>query len=157
MSRVVELYRSGASLPQVSKALGVSISTARKVVLEAGELRNRADAIRLARQQGRCGHGRGGGTYRMSEAARQKLSASKLALAEGSAAGVSLKPNGYLEYTRGPHKGRLVHVVAMETRIGRRLRPDECVHHIDENKTNNADNNLALMTRSGHTRHHRRS
>jgi hypothetical protein len=43
----------------------------------------------------------------------------------------------------------------MEARIGRRLLPDEVVHHIDGERANNNQNNLALMTRSAHTRLHR--
>lgn len=92
---------------------------------------------------------------RLSAESRAKVSAARRRHAEQFAAGVSLKPNGYYEYTRGDHKGRLVHVVKMEQRLGRHLRPDEVVHHIDGNRTNNEDDNLALMTRSGHNRHHR--
>ena len=40
-----------------------------------------------------------------------------------NAKGTSLKPNGYIEYTQGEHKGRGVHVVAIEQSIGRRLLP----------------------------------
>ena len=44
----------------------------------------------------------------------------------------------------------------MERRLGRRLRPDEHVYHIDGDRLNNDENNLALVTRSGHARLHRR-
>ena len=59
-------------------------------------------------------------------------------------------------YARGENKGKSVHVIAMESRLGRKLMPDEIVHHIDGNKHNNDINNLALMTRSAHARLHRR-
>ena len=81
-----------------------------------------------------------------------KIRAARMA---APAVGVSLKPNGYLEYTRGPHKGRLVHVVEIERIIGRRLLPGETTHHEDGNKTNNEPCNLRLMTRAEHARHHR--
>lgn len=38
----------------------------------------------------------------------------------------------------------------MEKKIGRKLRPDEVVHHIDGNKLNNNLDNLVVMTRAEH-------
>lgn len=38
----------------------------------------------------------------------------------------------------------------MEALIGRHLKDDECVHHIDRNKKNNRKENLSLMTKSEH-------
>lgn len=46
------------------------------------------------------------------------------------------------------------HQIVMENYLGRALRPNECVHHIDGNKANNNINNLALMDKSAHTRLH---
>lgn len=45
------------------------------------------------------------------------------------------------------------HYVMCES-IGRALHPDECVHHIDRNKTNNDLSNLQLMTISEHAKLH---
>jgi hypothetical protein len=42
----------------------------------------------------------------------------------------------------------------MEKRLGRFLRPDEHVHHIDGNGHNNAENNLQLVSSSDHGREH---
>lgn len=69
--------------------------------------------------------------------------------------GVSTKATGYIVYTQGDNKHRAEHDVIMEGRLGRRLLTDECVHHIDRDRSNNDINNLALVTRSGHTRLHR--
>lgn len=46
------------------------------------------------------------------------------------------------------------HVYVMESAIGRNLFPNEVVHHIDENKKNNAIENLQIMTHAEHTIHH---
>jgi hypothetical protein len=59
-----------------------------------------------------------------------------------------------------PHLGGRAHVLLehvrlMELEIGRRLHPDEVVHHRDRNRQNNDMSNLQLMTRAGHTRLHR--
>src|SRR5690606_25480206 len=102
------------------------------------------------------GSGMRGKTRVFSDAHKAAISEGKIAAADNYAVGTSLKSSGYVEYTRGENKGRSVHVVAMEERLGRHLLPDEIVHHIDGNRQNNNDNTLSLMTRSDQTRLHRR-
>ena len=46
------------------------------------------------------------------------------------------------------------HVKVMADHIGRRLLPDECVHHIDRDRTNNSLENLMLLTIEAHARLH---
>lgn len=56
-----------------------------------------------------------------------------------------------------PRNGYLrEHVRLMELKIGRRIKPSETVHHKDEDRKNNAIENLELMTRSEHSKLHRR-
>lgn len=153
---IVEMYRSGASIPVVAEQVGKSRSTVRHHLKKAGVLRSRADGVRLAAEQGRVGAGHRGKNRQFSEQHRQNIAKARRAWGEANAVGVTLKADGYVEYTRGEHKGRGVHVVKMEERIGRRLRVDECVHHIDGDRANNDDDNLALMTRAAHSRLHRR-
>lgn len=149
------LYAGGMSLKQVSGALGIPISTIRSRLHKAGALRSRGDGVRLAAEDGRLGSGMRGKRRTFSAEHKSNISRARRAHSDATAAGVSQKPSGYLEYTRGVNKGRSVHVVVMENRLGRQLLPDECVHHIDGDPANNDINNLALLTRSGHSKLHR--
>lgn len=68
------------------------------------------------------------------------------------------KDNGYIrinEYLgNGKRKMPLQHDLIMEEHIGRKLRPDEIVHHKDRNRSNNELDNLQLMTRAEHSLYH---
>lgn len=56
-----------------------------------------------------------------------------------------------------PRRGMIPeHVRVMELCIGRRIRPDECVHHKDHDRQNNSLANLERMTRGFHSSLHRR-
>lgn len=153
---VVEMsaaYEGGQSIPQIAEALGLPRSRVRQTLLDAGvSLRSRAEAVRLAGPRIR----RPGAKGLVSAEGRARIAAARAKWGEENAAGVSLKASGYVEITRGENKGRSVHVVAMEARLGRRLLPDEVVHHVDGKRSNNSIDNLALMTRAAHTRLHRR-
>jgi len=50
--------------------------------------------------------------------------------------------------------GRHQHRVVMEKHLGRKLLFTDIVHHINENKKDNRLENLQLMTRSEHIKHH---
>lgn len=155
MDEIIELYASGFSIPQVSETVGVSKSTVRARLKVAGILRTRKDALQLASRQGRLGSGLRGKSRLFTEEHKANISKAKRYWGDKHAKGMSLKPNGYVEYTRGPNKGRGVHVVMIEEKIGRKLNADECVHHIDGVPSNNSLDNLALMTRAAHAKLHR--
>lgn len=148
-------YKRGFSLTELARDYGISVSTARYHVVKAGCLRSRAEGVRIAAKRGRIGDGLRGKTRVFSETHCKAISSARKAWGDAHAVGSSVKPSGYVEYTRGEHKGRSVHVVAMEQRLGRHLRADEHVHHIDGDRQNNSENNLALVTKSGHARLHR--
>lgn len=154
MSDAVDMYRSGLSLRQVSAATGTPVPTLRYRFMRAGVLRDRTTGIRLAGTEGRLSQRGPRGPYAKSHG--EAVSKARNAWAEKHAKGTRINSQGYVEYTRGPHKGKRVHVVLIEERLGRRLRSDECVHHIDGDRQNNHINNLALMTFAAHARLHRR-
>ena len=56
-----------------------------------------------------------------------------------------------------PRRGGYIpeHVRVMELSIGRRITADECVHHVDHDRTNNQLGNLALLGKGEHSRYHR--
>jgi len=55
-----------------------------------------------------------------------------------------------LKYVDG--KYQYEHILKMEQKLGRSLRPDEIVHHIDGDPNNNALSNLKVMTRGEHNK-----
>ncbi|CAB4164212.1 HNH nuclease [uncultured Caudovirales phage] len=56
-----------------------------------------------------------------------------------------------------PRKGYLrEHIRVMELAMGRRILPDECVHHKNHNRQNNNLDNLELMKRGKHSSEHRK-
>lgn len=83
------------------------------------------------------------------------------------AAELGLKKNAFAKYSYIDADGYIVirrnrkesakrlHRILMEESLGRKLAPDEVVHHIDRNKLNNELLNLVVMTRAEHINEHR--
>lgn len=72
--------------------------------------------------------------------------------------GLSLTKDGYLRFNdslnNGIHKGRRLHDIVAEMKIGRMLAKNEVVHHDDGIQLNNHPDNLIVLTRSEHTKLH---
>lgn len=157
-AREVELVRmyveQKRSICDISRAMGMPISTVRFALKRRDVLRGRAEALRMAADEGRLGSGLRGRSRQFSPEWKENMRLARVAWAEQHAAGVSHKKSGYVVFTRGEHKGRGVHSVVAEEGLGRRLRPDELAHHVDENKSNNDPLNLQPMTRAEHSRLH---
>jgi hypothetical protein len=95
-----------------------------------------------------------GRTHVTPDSAKKTLSEKAFKRHESTRKGITLKPSGYIEITIGENKGRSVHDVIMEKKIGRRLLPNEIVHHKNGIRSDNSDDNLELMTKSEHSRLH---
>lgn len=150
---LADMYRRGQSIPQISGRTGINRSRVRLELLKAGvKLRSRKEALAIREGLGVSAKGK---SREFTPEWKANIAKARQAWADKNAVGISIKPSGYVEFTRGEHKGRSEHVCAMEERLGRRLLPDEVVHHIDRDRTNNSIDNLALVTRSGHARLHR--
>ena len=150
VDEICDLYALGNSIPEVSEQTGIPLSTIRCWLANAGILRTRAHGIRLASEKGRLGAGLRGKKRIFTAKHCERISRSKT----GVGVGVSLKPNGYIDITMGKHKGKGRHRVVMEEHLGRLLGSDECVHHINHNRSDNRISNLMLMTRKNHARLH---
>ena len=152
MDTWIDEYEAGDSIPVIARRSDAPQSRVRMFLIRNGvAMRSRADGIR-----GSIPNRKPPPAHRMfTDDHKAKISEARRAWAEQNAAGISVKPSGYTEYTIGEEKGKSVHVLMMEDRIGRKLLPDEVVHHIDHDRSNDDINNLALMTRAAHTRLHR--
>lgn len=70
--------------------------------------------------------------------------------------------NGYIEiHMPKHHRARgngyvFEHIVVAEEKIGRTLDAGECVHHVDDDKTNNSPENIIVIERASHSAQHAR-
>src|SRR5208283_1490209 len=68
-----------------------------------------------------------------------------------------ISAEGYRVFSVGYSGNRTIvheHVIAMERHLGRGIKSDEVVHHVDGNRLNNDITNLRVMKRRDHVAHH---
>ena len=63
------------------------------------------------------------------------------------------RTDGYIQITSGPYKGKLLHRLIYEEVYGS-IPEGFCIHHLDNDKTNNNPSNLILMSKSNHHKLH---
>jgi hypothetical protein len=63
--------------------------------------------------------------------------------------------DGYIFHRQEDGSYKAEHRLVVEKTIGRPLRSDEIVHHLDENKQNNNIDNLVVVTKAEHIQIHR--
>ena len=148
-----EMYLSGMSIHEINSATGIAFSTIRFRLKRFNVLRSIKDSLKIAASKGKLSHAKGI-KRTFTDEWKKNISLGQIKRGELTAKGTSLKPSGYMEITRGINKSRGEHVVIIENLIGRRLFANECVHHIDKNRSNNKASNLQLMTRSDHAKLH---
>lgn len=93
----------------------------------------------------------------VSAETRKKISESSKS---GGIGHKKIRPDGYVtvyfpDHPKSTKDGHIMeHVLVMECLIGRHLHENECVHHINEVKSDNRKENLKLMTKSEHMSFH---
>ncbi len=147
---LVELYKSGMTIMEVSVIAGMNYSATRNKLIGLGcEIRSMKNAQAIAAKKGRKGL-HAGRTFTMSQKQKEKIKEARIKWGKSNAVGFRVTTSGYVEFTTGEHKGKMLHRVLMEQEIGRKLNRKEHVHHIDENKLNNVISNLKILSISEH-------
>lgn len=149
-----DMYLRCMTTKEISIETGIPISTVRRRLLKSGILRTPSEAQQLASQKGRLGSGNRGKKRVFTDEWLKNLRKGIIEYHARNAKGWRLKASGYIVITLGVNKDRHQHTVIMEEHIKRRLEPNECVHHINEIKHDNRLENLQLMTKGEHMRHH---
>lgn len=159
--KVISSYVAGGTTQSSAKACGISTGSAFKILKAAGVMKTNGEAHRgLKKSPEECrriGNMRRG-THHSEEAKRKISEAHKIHRAGHK----KIRDDGYIEIYYPDHPDStadgyvMEHRLIMEKEIGRRLKKDEVVHHINHIRTDNRIENLKLMTFSEHMSLHMR-
>ena len=147
-----DLYsKEKKSIPEISGILKLPQSCVRRTLLTSGVvLRSRDDGVRNSAPK--LGSGMRGKSRVFSAEHREAISKGRLKKLNFT--GYRVTSQGYLTFTRGDAECVLVHNLLGRMLIGRKLNPDEVVHHRDHDRQNNSLDNLQVMTSSDHSKLH---
>lgn len=145
---------------KISEVLKVAIGTVFNYLKKYNiKTRSQSEAMKgkkLSIEQ-RMAIGRKSKGRKHSPETRKKMSEAKKIHGQGHK---KQRRDGYVyvyfpEHPKSTKDGYIMeHILVIEKSIGRHLEPNECVHHINENKKDNRVENLKLMTKSEHMRYH---
>lgn len=155
-SKIIEMYTlQRKPMRRISQELHISVGKVYNRLKSNGiESRSHTDypITEKQREAGRrASEARKGTTLRKET--KERISAAKF---KGGVGHKKKRTDGYIEVYFPEHPGAtkdgyvMEHDLVMECVIGRRLRPDEIVHHINHQRDDNRVANLRLMTKSEH-------
>jgi hypothetical protein len=94
---------------------------------------------------------------KLSEETKKKISEANK---KGGIGSKKVRADGYIaiyfpDHPKSSADGYIMeHILVLESLIGRHLKDNECVHHINQNKQDNRKENLQLMTKTEHMSYH---
>lgn len=158
---MVDLYKSGKLIKEVAAVYGMSTGKTYYILRNAGcPFRPRWSGHHSEETKRKLSCLLKGRTF--SEESRKKMSESKKMHFDGinSYGYLKQRDDGYIsayapDHPQANQDGRvMLHRIIMERHIGRYLRPDEVVHHINHIRSDNRLENLRLMSVHDHMSMH---
>lgn len=151
----------GKTMKEISKELGIATGKIHRLIHEYGIAVKKSTDYPITDKQRKAGQKAGDlrrGQH-LSQETRDKIAEAKKLHGSGH---VKIRSDGYRaiyypDYSHSNKDGYVMeHVYIMEHHIGRLLRDDECVHHINFIRDDNRIENLKLMTKKEHMAYHMR-